>query len=89
MVIWQWAGVSSHRARTCPGLIAHGASNAWMMYQSGQSRVFTSALEAYPLDADLTPSTSSTGYVSTFKKAGFKIVARHVPPRPIMRYEFK
>ncbi len=47
------------------------------------------ALEAYPLDASLTPSASSTGYVSTFKHAGFKIVARHVPPRPIMRYEFK
>jgi GNAT superfamily N-acetyltransferase len=47
------------------------------------------ALEAYPLDAKLTPSTSSTGYVSTFLKAGFKVVARHVPPRPIVRYEFK
>ena len=47
------------------------------------------ALEAYPLDANLTPSASSTGYVSTFKRAGFKIVARHVPPRPIMRYEFE
>jgi GNAT superfamily N-acetyltransferase len=47
------------------------------------------ALEAYPLDADLTPSTSHTGYVSTFKRAGFKILARHVPPRPIMRYDFK
>jgi GNAT superfamily N-acetyltransferase len=45
------------------------------------------ALEAYPLDADLTPSTSSTGYVSTFERAGFKTVVRHVPPRPIMRYE--
>jgi len=47
------------------------------------------ALEAYPLDADLTPSASGTGYVSTFKRAGFKIVARHVPPRPIMRYDFQ
>jgi GNAT superfamily N-acetyltransferase len=46
------------------------------------------ALEAYPLDADLTPSSSSTGYVSTFRRMGFKIVGRHVPPRPIMRYEF-
>lgn len=46
------------------------------------------ALEAYPLDANLTPSTSHTGYVSTFKHAGFKIVARHVPSRPIMRYDF-
>jgi len=47
------------------------------------------ALEAYPLDANLTPSTSSTGYASTFARAGFKIVARHVPPRPIMRYNLK
>jgi GNAT superfamily N-acetyltransferase len=43
------------------------------------------ALEAYPLDADLTPSTASTGYVSTFARAGFKTVGRHTPPRPIMR----
>jgi GNAT superfamily N-acetyltransferase len=47
------------------------------------------ALEAYPLDAALTPSTSHTGYASTFARAGFKIVARHVPPRPIMRYDFR
>jgi len=46
------------------------------------------ALEAYPLDADLTPSASGTGYMTTFERAGFKIVARHVPPRPIMRYDF-
>ena len=46
------------------------------------------ALEAYPLDSDLTPSASSTGYVSTFKRAGFKVVARRVPPRPIMRFDF-
>ena len=47
------------------------------------------ALEAYPLDAELTPSTSHTGYVSTFKRHGFKEIARRVPPRPIMRYEFQ
>ena len=47
------------------------------------------ALEAYPLDADLTPSSSHTGYLSAFKRAGFKVVARHVPPRPIIRYYFK
>jgi GNAT superfamily N-acetyltransferase len=45
------------------------------------------ALEAYPLDAELTPSASSTGYASTFSRAGFKTVARCVPPRPIMRYD--
>lgn len=43
------------------------------------------ALEAYPLDGDLTPSASSTGYASTFTRAGFEIVGRRTPPRPIMR----
>jgi GNAT superfamily N-acetyltransferase len=47
------------------------------------------ALEAYPLDADVSPSASGTGYVSTFARAGFKIVARRVPPRPIMRYDLR
>jgi GNAT superfamily N-acetyltransferase len=47
------------------------------------------ALEAYPLDADLTPSASWTGYASTFARAGFKTVVRRVPPRPIMRYDLK
>lgn len=46
-------------------------------------------LEAYPLDADQTPSASGTGFASTFARAGFKIVARHVPPRPIMRRDLK
>jgi len=47
------------------------------------------ALEAYPLDGDLSPSSTSTGYATTFKRLGFKIVARHFAPRPIMRYELK
>jgi len=42
------------------------------------------ALESCPLDADLTLSDSSTGSASTFKRARFKIVNWHVPPRPIM-----
>jgi hypothetical protein len=45
------------------------------------------ALEAYPLDAAKSPSATSTGYVSTFARAGFKIVACHFPPRPIMRHD--
>lgn len=48
-----------------------------------------SVLEAYPLDADLTTSTSGTGYASTFQRAGFEIVARHAPPRPIMRLDLR
>jgi GNAT superfamily N-acetyltransferase len=47
------------------------------------------ALEAYPLDADLTPSATGTGYASTFARAGFKTVARRVPPRPIMRHDLR
>jgi GNAT superfamily N-acetyltransferase len=47
------------------------------------------AIEAYPLDADKTPSASWTGYATTFERAGFKVVARHVPARPIMRHDLK
>jgi GNAT superfamily N-acetyltransferase len=45
------------------------------------------AVEGYPLDADLTRSSSWTGYASTFSRAGFKVIARHTPPRPIMRLD--
>lgn len=38
---------------------------------------------------NLTPSTSHTGYASTFARARFKIVARHVLPRPIVRYDLE
>jgi GNAT superfamily N-acetyltransferase len=47
------------------------------------------ALEAYPLDATLTPSASSTGFASTFERAGFTTVARRAPPRPIMRKKLR
>jgi GNAT superfamily N-acetyltransferase len=42
-------------------------------------------VEAYPLDAAITHSTSHTGYSTTFERAGFSTVARHAPARPIMR----
>jgi hypothetical protein len=45
------------------------------------------ALEAYPLDAKLTPSSSWTGYASTFLRAGFKVTARHFPPQPVLRLQ--
>lgn len=47
------------------------------------------ALEAYPLDGDLTPSASGTGYASTFARAGFQMVGRHTPSRPIMRHDLR
>jgi GNAT superfamily N-acetyltransferase len=47
------------------------------------------ALEAYPLDASKSPSSTGTGYVSTFARAGFRIVANSTPSRPIMRLDLK
>ena len=47
------------------------------------------ALEAYPLDRSLSPSATSTGITTTFLRAGFKIVAQRVPPRPIMRHDLR
>lgn len=47
------------------------------------------ALEAYPFDADVSPSSTSTGFASTFAKLGFKVVARRIPARPIMRHDLK
>ena len=48
-------------------------------------RAGATALEAYPLDQRVSPSSTSTGFASTFVKAGFKEMARHSPERPIMR----
>lgn len=45
------------------------------------------AVEAYPVDAALSPSATGTGYASTFERAGFTVVARRTPSRPIMRYD--
>lgn len=47
------------------------------------------ALEAYPVDRDLSSSATSTGIVSTFARAGFETVAHHAPPRPIMRHDLE
>ena len=47
------------------------------------------ALEAYPFDADLSPSATGTGYASTFARAGFKTVTRRDPARPVMRHDLK
>jgi GNAT superfamily N-acetyltransferase len=52
-------------------------------------RAKAAALEAYPFDADVSPSASGTGFASTFARAGFKTIARRVPARPIMRLDLK
>jgi GNAT superfamily N-acetyltransferase len=47
------------------------------------------ALEAYPFHARVSGTSSSTGYASTFARAGFRTVVRHIPARPIMRHDLK
>jgi GNAT superfamily N-acetyltransferase len=49
------------------------------------------ALEAYPVDTARPGSTSNlfTGTASTFKRLGFRAVARRQPSRPIMRHDLK
>ena len=48
-------------------------------------RARATALEAYPLDGARSPSASGTGYVSSFARAGFRVVARRSAARPVMR----
>ncbi len=49
------------------------------------------ALEAYPVETAAPKSTSNlfTGTASTFRRAGFKTVARRSPARPIMRHDLR
>jgi hypothetical protein len=47
------------------------------------------ALEVYPFDRALSPSSTSTGFASTFRRLGFKVIARRIPARPIMRHDLK
>jgi hypothetical protein len=42
-------------------------------------------LEAYPLDRRHSPSATGTGFVPSFARAGFRVVARRTPARPVMR----
>jgi GNAT superfamily N-acetyltransferase len=71
-----------YRRRGITGALIEAAINT-------AKKAGATALEAYPLDAELTPSTSFTGYASTFLRAGFKICARHVSARPIMRLDLR
>jgi GNAT superfamily N-acetyltransferase len=71
-----------HRRRGLNALLIAAALKA-------AKRAGAPAVEAYPLDRNLTPSTTSTGIATTFERAGFETVARWVPPRPIMRHDLK
>jgi GNAT superfamily N-acetyltransferase len=48
------------------------------------------AVEAYPWDAaEAVPGCAYTGFASTFARAGFTVVARRKPARPIMRRDLR
>jgi GNAT superfamily N-acetyltransferase len=72
----------SHRRRGVNSALIDAALKA-------ARRAKAPALEAYPFDRDLSPSSTSTGFASTFARAGFETVARHIPARPIMRHDLK
>jgi|GEM_PF-6179635 len=46
------------------------------------------AVEAFPLDGSVSPSATSTGYLSTFLDAGFTEVSRRSPEKPVVRFVF-
>jgi GNAT superfamily N-acetyltransferase len=72
------------------GYRRHGITTALLKAAvKAAQRARAPALEAYPFDAALSPSASGTGYASTFKRFGFKVVARRAPARPIMRLAFQ
>jgi GNAT superfamily N-acetyltransferase len=47
------------------------------------------ALEAYPIDTSVPGSTSNVfpGTATAFERAGFAVVARRTPSRPVMRHD--
>jgi len=68
------------------GYRRRGVSAALLEAAAGYAkRAGGTALEAYPIDRRVSPSSTSTGFASTFVEAGFKEIARHSPERPIMR----
>ncbi len=54
-------------------------------------RAHAPGLEAYPVDTSLPGSTANvfTGTASTFRRLGFRVVARRHPSRPVMRHDLK
>jgi hypothetical protein len=71
--------IGYRRRGVCTALIAAALKAA--------KRAKAPALEAYPFDRSVSPSSTSCGFASTFARLGFKTVARRVPARPIMRHD--
>jgi GNAT superfamily N-acetyltransferase len=74
------------------GYRRHGVMSALIAAAlTAAKRAGAPALEAYPVDTARPESTSNvfTGTSSAFARAGFKVVARRTPSRPIMRHDLK
>jgi GNAT superfamily N-acetyltransferase len=73
-----------YRGRDVPGVLIAGALRA-------AKRASAPAVEAYPIDTAVPGSTKNTftGTTSTFERAGFAVVARRSPARPIMRHDLR
>lgn len=73
-----------------PGRRRHGIATALIAAAlTAAKRAKAPALEAYPYASAAPSSGYYRGYASTFARAGFKTIARHVPGRPIMRHDLK
>ncbi|WP_366513371.1 GNAT family N-acetyltransferase [Mesorhizobium sp.] len=83
--VWSLSCLYVRKAYRRQGITSHLIAAAL----EAARRADAPALEAYPFDADVSPSASGSGYASTFARAGFRVVARRVPARPIMRYDFR
>lgn len=83
--VWSLSCLYVRKAYRRQGITSHLIAAAL----ESARRADAPALEAYPFDADVSPSASGSGYASTFARAGFRVVARRVTARPIMRYDFR
>jgi GNAT superfamily N-acetyltransferase len=70
----------SHRRR---GVTAYLIEQSLAQAQAAGAQ----AVEAYPLDASVSPSATSTGYLSTFLRAGFVEIARRSPEKLVVRFD--
>ncbi|MBP0579492.1 GNAT family N-acetyltransferase [Labrys sp. LIt4] len=65
------------------GVASHLVKEAIDFGRSGGATI----IEAYPIDRRMSPSSSSTGFMTTFERLGFRPVPSPTPERPILRLE--
>jgi GNAT superfamily N-acetyltransferase len=85
--VWSLSCFYVRRGYRCRGVtstLIHAALRA-------AKRVGAVGLEAYPVEAGASASSADlyTGKASTFRRAGFRTVARRAPHRPVMRHDLR